>query len=115
MSQTENLVPDAVGLLKSYCKQKRIYKAALARKMGVNYKVVIYALKNKTIEFDKLVAFCHGLGYNFLLDLAHQLPSHYAKNEDLNKDYETKIASLEAKIATLETENKLLREIVMPK
>lgn len=111
----KNQIPNAIEAITVHCKKKRIYKAALARKMNVNYKLVITSLKTKNISFDKLVRFCHGLEHNFLLDLAHQIPSTYTNNLTANDTKEDEKATLKAHILVLETENKLLKEIITNK
>ncbi len=109
----QNQIPNAIEEIQLHCKKKRIYKAALARKMNVNYKVVILSLKAKQIKFDKLVQFCHGLEHNFLLDLAHQLPKSYTNNVAASNEKDDEIALLKAQILILETEKNTLEKILM--
>jgi hypothetical protein len=100
------------NMLVAYCKKKRIYKAALARKMNVDYRSIFYYFKRESMDLGKLLDFCHGLEHNFLLELALQLPSTYSSDVNTNaKDLE--IATLKAHILTLETEKALLEKIVM--
>ena len=104
---------NATELLKTHCKHKRIYKAELARKMNVEYKVVIRALKSNNIDINKLVAFCHGLEHNFLMEMALQLPVTYTYNTTNNHQQE--ITALQAQILKLETEKNLLQQLLATK
>ena len=85
---------DTGEMLRAYCKQKRIYKAALARKMDINYQNIFTFLKSSTIDVNKLANISHALQHNFLMDIAVQLPAHYSTNAPANNSKEEEIADL---------------------
>jgi hypothetical protein len=67
---------DTGALILAYCKKKRIYKAALARKMNIDYGSLFYYFKTKSMDLNKLLAFSEAMNHNFLMDLAVQLKIH---------------------------------------
>ena len=99
---------DTGALIAAYCKKKRIYKAALARKMGIDYQSIFYYLKTKSMDLNKLVSFSHALNHNFLMDLATQLPATYTTDavQDLSKEKEIK--GLKEHIKIIEAEKEIL-------
>lgn len=104
---------DTGAMLRIFCKQKRIYKAALARKMGISYQAVFYYLKASSMDVQKLLAFSHALGHNFLLDAASQLPATYTTNATASTAPQEEIAQLKAQLQILTAEKNLLEKIVM--
>jgi len=115
MKKTLNTDIDPVGILKDYCKKHRIYKSGLARMMNINYKFVINSLKGKTMDIDKLVAFSHALQYNFLRDLAAQLPASYPSHDPEMIKREQEILQLKEQLTQVETEKKLLEKMWLGK
>jgi len=107
--QTKQKEFDAGKILRDYCDRKRIYKAALSRKMGLKYPTMLLSLKSDTISINRLAEFCHGLEHNFLLDIAAQLPAHYTTDATINTKEKEEIAALKENVKALETENALLK------
>lgn len=102
-------------LLGDYCDRKRIYKAALSRKMSIGYSTMLKNLKSDNLPINRLVEFSHGLEHNFLLDIAVQLPPHYTTDAVLNVEEMTEILVLKERIKVLEAENALLLKVMEKK
>ena len=102
-------------ILQEHCRARRISKAALSRKLGITYGSLLYTLKTKTIDIDKLVLLCHGLNHNFLLDLAMQLPLAFANNVKENTLKEDEINLLRERVKILEAEKAILLLALSPR
>jgi hypothetical protein len=103
----ENNNPNAstihVGnVLKSYIDRKRIYKAALARRLKCGDSAIIYYQKSESLKTSVLLEISHALKHNFFSDIAAMLPASYSTDAPIDK-------SKEVRIAQLELENKLLQ------
>ena len=99
-------------LLSSYCNRNRIYKSALARKTGIGYQSLIKHLKSETLRLDTLLKLSEGLGHNFLMDIAVQLPKDYTTDAPIDLTTANKIEALERKIELLEAEKQLLLQVI---
>lgn len=110
--ETTKKAIDSGKLLRDYCEKKRIYKAALSRKMGLKYPTMLLNLKSDTISINRLIEFSHGLEHNFLQDIAAQLPEHYTTDAVLNNNHNEEISALKQRIKELENENALLMKLV---
>ena len=109
----KEITNQAILIIKQYCKEKRIYKAALARHIDMPYGSLIKMLKNNTIEYEKIVSISRGLKYNFLMDLAMQMPEEYNHAHKVNEAHEAELLALKERVKTLETQKELLEKIVI--
>jgi len=96
-----------------------MFRIGLAKKMGIKVQQVFYAIRTKSMDVNRLVAFSHGLQHNFLMDIAAQLPATYTTNAQLFTIKDEEIALLkentkvlEDKIKVLEAENALLLKVL---
>ena len=99
---------DTGSLLTAYCKKEKVHKAALARKMGIEYKSVFYYLKTNSMDLQKLMDFSHALNHNFLLDLAAQLPASYSTDAPVDTAKDEENMHLKEQIKILEAEKEIL-------
>ncbi|PKB16563.1 helix-turn-helix transcriptional regulator [Flavobacterium sp. 5] len=99
-------------LLSAYCKRKRIYKSALARKTGIGYQSLLKHLKSKTLRLDTLIRISEGLGHNFLMDIAVQLPKSYTTDAPIDLSEANEIETLKEKVKLLEAEKQLLLQVI---
>ena len=74
MSIPATASPQIGEMMDKHMRQHRYHKSALARKIGVNYKTVVNYMRSPDIRMIVLWNICHALRYNFLSDLAAQLP-----------------------------------------
>jgi hypothetical protein len=108
MKKSTSQTLDTGSLLTAYCKKKRVHKAALARKMGMDYRAVFYYLKTNSMDLEKLLDFSHALNHNFLLDLAVQLPVSYTTDAPLDTSKDEENMRLKEQIKILEAEKEIL-------
>lgn len=101
--------PHTGKMLRSHIRKHRYYQAALARDIGVRYKTVANFLKTPDNKVSNLWKVSFGLNYNFLSDIAAQLPptmpcAPTAKDE--------RIAELEKQLKEMTTECEILQRLV---
>ena len=99
-------------ILSDYYKRKRIYKTVLARKTGIDYQSIIKHQKLKTVTVDTLIRLSEGLGHNFLMDIAVQLPKNFTTHAPIDSTTTDEIEVLKEKIKQLETENQVLLKVI---
>ncbi len=114
-TNNKDVVFDTGLILRTYCENKRIYKAALSRKMGINYGAMLKNLKAKDLHINRLVEFSHGLEHNFVMDIAMQLPAEYKTNAAIDTTKDERIAALEQEVALLKAKNEMLVELMKEK
>ena len=104
------LEPPHIGkMLDEYVRSHRFHQASLARAIGVHSETIANFLKRPDNRISYLWKICFALRYNFLSDLAAQLPptmpcAPTAKDE--------RIAELEKKVQELEAECHTLQRVV---
>src|SRR4051812_44510421 len=99
-------------ILSDYYKRKRIYKTVLARITGIDYQSIIKHQKLKTVTVDTLIKLSEGLGHNFLMDIAVQLPKNFTTNAPIDTTAADEIEALKEKIKLLESKNQALLEAI---
>ena len=104
-------VPSSGALLKKYFKEKRISKAALSRKLGVDYDSILKYVKNDTIQTAILWNLCNALNHNFFMDIAVNLPKEFSTYADLYSEKDEKIKQLEQEITILKAEKDILLKV----
>ncbi|MBK5213118.1 MAG: hypothetical protein JJE55_05600 [Flavobacteriaceae bacterium] len=95
-------MPHVGLLLKTYFKNERIYKAALARVMDTHKSGIQRYLSRPSLQVAILWELSLALKHNFLMDLAAQLPPGFST------DAPDPTLPLQERIAALEEENRLL-------
>jgi hypothetical protein len=86
--------------LRAHVKAKRIYQAPWARLQGVNASTVNSYFKKPTMQLSTLFTICQVLKYNFIRDIADELPPDFPSK---------KPEALQVRICELEKENERLR------
>ena len=102
MINIETTAPNIGALISRVYKEKRTYKSALARKLGVRPTTALNYAKKTSMQTTTLWKLSLILRHNFLKDLADQLPKEFST-------YAPKDSSLANRIALLEQENELLK------
>jgi uncharacterized small protein (DUF1192 family) len=95
-------VPAIGALIERYYKEKRTFKSALARHLGVLPQTVIDYQKKTSMQTRILWNLSWVLKHNFLKDLADQLPKEFSS-------YAVKDTTLQDRITALEKENERLQ------
>ena len=113
--QQKEQAPNTGELLKTFFKQRRIRKAALARLMNRSFNTLSTYQKNDTLQTAILWEICHALKHNFFADIAVQLPSTYTTNAPADSTQDDRIAALEQEIALLKAKNESLMEALKGK
>ena len=90
--------PEHIGQrLKKYVKEKRLFQSAWARDQGVNQVTIARYFKRETMRITTLFTISQVLKYNFIREIADQLPAELpphaenplaAENEKLKKEIE---------------------------
>ena len=88
-------------LLRKHIDEKKYNQAALARREGWKARDVAYYFKKPSLQVTTLMKLSQGLKYNFLREIADQLPSEFPPHAP---------NPLEQRVAELEEENKLLKK-----
>lgn len=102
--------PHIGNMLRAYVKKKRIFQSGWAREQGIQPKNVLAYLKRPNMRIDTLFTICQVLNYNFFKEIAAMLPSELPPaTEDPSA---ARVKELEQRVHDLETENKVLREVV---
>ncbi len=66
--------PHTGEMMDKHMRLYRFHKSALARKIDLNYKTVVNIMRRPDNNVSTIWNICHALRYNFLSDLAAQLP-----------------------------------------
>ena len=77
MENKKQDLPHIGEIIRKYAKQKRIYQAAWARHQGIKPKTIIRYYKRPTMQLSTLFTICQVLKYNFLREIADQLPAEF--------------------------------------
>jgi hypothetical protein len=101
--------PHIGQLLKAHIKEHRYYQSALARDLGVYPETVADFLKRPDNRLTVIWKICLALRYNFLSDLAAQLPPDLPCAPTAK---DRRIAELEAQVEALQAECRTLERIV---
>jgi len=108
--QQKEQAPNTGELLKTFFKQRRIRKAALARLMNRSFNTLSTYQKNDTMQTSVLWEICHALKHNFFADIAAQLPGTYTTNAPADSTNDDRIAALEQENTILKAKNEALME-----
>lgn len=91
--------PHIGNMLQEFVKQKRIFKSGWARQSSVTQQTVAKYTKNQNMQVATLFKICQVLNYNFIADIAAQLPALPHQN----------VISPNEEIETLKKENETLK------
>jgi hypothetical protein len=86
--------------LRKYVTENRIFIAAWAREQGVNPVTVARYFKRPTMRVSTLFTICQVLKYNFIREIADQLPAEFPPHP---------ANPLQQRVSELEEENKMLK------
>ena len=100
--------PDTGALIKSFFAQRRTYKSALARLLGVTPDAVYLFAKRPSIQTDTLWKLCHALKHNFFADIAAGLPAEFSTTAPPDAGKDARIAELELRLKIAEAERDVL-------
>ena len=103
MPQKLNKSPEIGPRLKKYVKEKRIYQSGWARQQGISPRDVARYLKRPDMKISTLFTICQVLSYNFLREIADQLPAEFPTHTT---------NPLQQRVSDLEEENKMLKQQV---
>jgi hypothetical protein len=101
--------PNTGEMMDKHMRQNRYHKSALARKIDMNYETVVNIMRRPDNKVSTVWNICHALRYNFLSDLAAQLP-HDMPCAPTSKDQ--RIAQLEQQVQQLTQECTILQRII---
>ena len=113
--QQKEQAPNTGELLKTFFKQRRIRKAALARLMNRSFNTLSTYQKNDTLQTAILWEICHALKHNFFTDIAVQLPPTYTTQAPADSTQDDRIAALEQENTILKAKNESLMEALKGK
>ncbi|HAT67866.1 MAG TPA: hypothetical protein DCS66_25245 [Flavobacteriaceae bacterium] len=99
----ETNMPHIGKLIRTYIKKHHIAKSAIARKMDRNRATVERLVKRPSIQLAILWEISEILQYNFIADVAAQLPNTYGNNVPDHT------LPLQEELQTLKEENKILK------
>jgi hypothetical protein len=99
--------PHIGQILRGYVKKKRISQSGWARKQGVSPKTVAGYLKHPGMRVDTLFKISQMLNYNFLQDIAAELPADMPPGRTADQSatvaaLEQQVKDLQLQVATLE-------------
>ena len=95
--------------IKKFVKDNRISQAAWSRRQGVRQQVIWNYMKSQAMRIDTLFTISQQLKYNFLREIADQLPAEFPPHAV--NPLQQRVAELEEEIKMLKRENEVLREV----
>lgn len=109
MEQSSPEAPHVGHMLNVHMRRHRYYKSALARDIGMNYETVVNFMRRPDIKVSYLWRICHALNYNFVAELAAQLPPAMPAPPGPKDD---RIAELERQVQELTMECDTLQRVI---
>ena len=104
--------PDVGLLISRYFSERRIYRSALSRKLGVRLHTVLNYQKRPSLQTATLWKLSMALKHNFFLDIGHQLPTDFSSNATKDTTSSDRILALEKEKALLEAQLEILKEVM---
>ena len=106
-------MPHVGELLKAFIKKNRWPKSVIARKTLRSPVTIEGFLKRPSLQIAILWEISHATHYNFIADIAAQLPADYSSNaKDGTQELQEHIAQLEQELETLTRERDLLKDLI---
>jgi hypothetical protein len=109
MKTVQPAAPHVGQMMDKHMRQHRYHKAALARKIAVNYTTVVNFMRSPDNRVSYIWNICHALRYNFLSDLAAQLPPDMPCAPTLK---DQRITELEQQVQQLTQECATLQRVI---
>lgn len=106
---SKSTLPHIGQMLSKHIRKFRLFRSALARDMGVRRESIDYTLKQDDIKLGNLWSICYALKYNFLADIAAQLPPEMPCAPTAK---DARIAELEKQVQDLTAERDMLQRVV---
>src|SRR6478609_697745 len=88
-------------MIKEYIDLKNFKRTVVADMVGVQSTGIYVFEKQATMETGTLMRFCHGLKYNFFMDVANSLPKEYDHGKLVASEREELIVRMEEEIKNL--------------
>lgn len=102
--------PTHIGtMIAKYIRKNRFYRSAMARDMSIRRESLDYLLKRPDSRVSNLWKMSYALNYNFLADIAVQLPAQMPCQPNAK---DKRIAELEKQVQELTTECNTLQRVV---
>ena len=112
-NQAAENVPSSGMLIQGVVKARKINKAALARLMKRNYRMITAYTKNGSIQTSILWEMSLILKHNFFADIAVQLPADFTSAKDkVLEAKDSEIAALKQTVIRLQGEKDLLMQVI---
>ena len=108
--ETLKKLPHIGEILKKYVKKNRIYQSAWARHQGVKFKTVNSYYKRPSLQVETLFNICQVLKYNFIREIADQLPAEFPPHA--TNPLQDENAALKKEIEMLKHEVEILNRVV---
>ena len=99
---------DFGAMLKQYLTKKRIYKAALARALGVSDTQILAYQKRPSLQLGIVLQLSTILKHNFFLDIAATLPDTFTTDAPVDDTKDKRIAELEQEVMILKAQKEVL-------
>jgi hypothetical protein len=116
MNKTDIVTPIHVGeLIKTYIKNKRIFKSALARKMHKRDADILRYQKSESLKTEVLFQLSEALEHNFFADIAALLPADYSIDAPIDTSKDSIIENLYKQIELLKAREEVLLEALKGK
>ncbi|HLG36368.1 MAG TPA: helix-turn-helix domain-containing protein [Bacteroidia bacterium] len=100
MTKTFTAAPHIGKMLRKLLDEKRLFQSAWSRDQGVNKNTVAKYFKKTTMQVATLFTICQVLKYNFIREIADQLPQEFPPHAP---------NPLQQRVTELEEENKMLK------
>ena len=99
------------NLIHAYFEEKRIRRAALARKMDINLMNLMKMEKKESLQTSRLLEISTILQHNFFMDIAQSLPETFTTNKDIFEEKNLEIAQLKKEVEKLTIERDVLLKV----
>ena len=99
------------NLLHTYFENKRIRRAALARKMDIHLINLMKMEKKESLQIARLWEISTHLKHNFFMDIAQSMPQTYTNTQNIFEQKDQEIAHLQKQIEHLTIERDLLMRV----
>ena len=100
-------------MIKKYLDIKNYKRTTVAEMIGT-YSTSIYTYEQQpSMQTSTLLKVCHGLKYNFFMDIASSLPREYEHGQVVVSEMQVLLANQAEEIKKLKLENELMRDLMM--
>jgi hypothetical protein len=99
------------NLIHAYFEEKRIRRAAMARRMDINLINLMKMEKKESLQTSRLLEISTILQHNFFMDIAQTLPTTFTTNKDIFEEKDQEIAQLKKEVEKLTIERDVLLKV----